>query len=302
MTRPTADILRLLATVNGRRSEDVSLSTLAALAHRSPFPLHRAFRRVTGETPKAYTARVRLARAAADLITTRRPVATIAFDHGFGSHEVFTRAFARYFGVTPRTYRVRGLHPGPLERDAARTHAATVTTVAPCVGLYRMTTTERSPAMSPDIVVKDQPEVHALVMRRRTGRDGIAATLAEILPAVFDHAQRNGLAMAGPPFTRYPEIGMGSLVMEGGVPLLAPPADAPGEGIEVLTIPAGPAAVTVHRGPYDTLPDSYRVLEAWLDREGRTPDGPPREVYVTDPGDHPDPATWETEIIQPLRS
>ena len=301
MTRTTADILRLLATVNGRRSEDVSLSTLAALAHRSPFPLHRAFRRVTGETPKAYTARVRLARAAADLLTTWRPVATIAFDHGFGSHEVFTRAFTRYFGVTPRTYRARGLHPGPQEKDAARTHAAAVTTVAPCVGLYRMTTAERSPAMSPDIIVKDQPEVYALVMRRRTGRDGIATTLAEILPAVFDYAQRNGLAMAGPPFTRYPEIGMGSLVMEGGVPLLAPPADAPGEGIEVLTIPAGPAAVTVHRGPYDTLPDAYRVLEAWLDREGRTPDGPPREVYVTDPGDHPDPATWETEIIQPLR-
>jgi AraC family transcriptional regulator len=215
---------------------------------------------------------------------------------------VFTRAFTRYFGVTPRTYRARGLHPRPPGKDAARTHAATVTTAAPCVGLYRMTTTERSPAMSPDIVVKDQPEVYALVMRRRTGRDGIAATLAEILPAVFDYAQRNGLAMAGPPFTRYPEIGMGSLVMEGGVQLLAPPADPPGEGIEVLTIPAGPAAVTVHRGPYDTLPDSYRVIEAWLDREGRTPDGPPREIYVTDPGDHPDPATWETEIIQPLRS
>jgi AraC family transcriptional regulator len=156
--------------------------------------------------------------------------------------------------------------------------------------------------MSIDIVVKDQPEVHALILRRRTGRDDIAATLAEILPAVFGYAQRHGLAMAGPPFTRYPEMGMGSLVMEGGVPLLAPPPEPPGEGIEALTIPAGPAAVTVHRGPYDTLPATYRLLEAWLDREGHTRGGPPREVYVTDPGEHPDPATWETQIIQPLGS
>jgi AraC family transcriptional regulator len=302
VTRTATDILRLLATVNDRRDGDVSLAALAALAHRSPFPLHRAFRRVTGETPKTYTARVRLARAAADLLTTRRSVAAIAFDHGFGSHEVFTRAFARYFGVTPRTYRVRGLHTGPVASApaAARTHAATVTTVAPCIGLYRMTTIERTPPMTADIVVKDQPEVHALIMRRRIARDEIAATLAEFLPAVFGYAQRQGLAMAGPPFTRYPEVGMGSLVLEGGVPLMAPPPGEPDEGMEALTIPAGPAAVTIHRGPYDTLPDTYRALEAWLDREGRERNGPPREVYLTDPGDHPDPATWETEVIQPL--
>ncbi len=302
MTRTTADILRLLATVNGRRSEDVSLSTLAALAHRSPFPLHRAFRRVTGETPKTYTARVRLARAAADLLTTRRSIAEIAFDHGFGSHEVFTRAFARYFGATPRTYRVRGLHTGhlALTSEAARTHAAAVTTTAPCVGLYRMTTIERKRSMTADVFVKDQPDLHAIIMRRRISRDEIAATLAEFLPAVFGYAQRHGLAMAGPPFARYPEVGMGSMVMEGGVPLQAPAPGPLDEGMEALTVPAGPAAVIVHRGPYDTLPQTYGVLEAWLEREGRQRSGPPCEVYLTDPGEHPDPATWETEIIQPL--
>jgi AraC family transcriptional regulator len=106
--------------------------------------------------------------------------------------------------------------------------------------------------------------------------------------------------MAGPPFTRYPEVGMGSLVLEAGVPLVAPPPTEPDGGIEALTVPAGPAAVTVHRGPYDTLPETYGELEAWLEREGRASAGPPREIYVTDPGEHPDPATWETEIIQPL--
>lgn len=302
MTRTASDILRLLATVNLRRGDDVSLSALAALAHRSPFPLHRAFRRVTGETPKTYTARVRLARAAADLLTTRRSIAEIAFGHGFGSHEVFTRAFARYFGVTPRTYRARGLHTGlpAVEPETARTHAAAVTTTAPCVGLYRMTGKERKASMTAEVFVKDQPELHAIIMRRRISRDDIAATLAEFLPAVFGHAQREGLAMSGPPFARYPEFGMGSLVMEAGVPLQAPAPGPLEEGMEALTIPAGPAAVTVHRGPYDTLQETYRLLEAWLEREGRERNGPPREMYLTDPGEHPDPATWETEIIQPV--
>jgi AraC family transcriptional regulator len=65
-------MLRLLAVVNGRRREDVSLSALARLAHRSPFHLHRRFAEVAGETPKAYTSRVRLDRAAADLLATDR--------------------------------------------------------------------------------------------------------------------------------------------------------------------------------------------------------------------------------------
>jgi AraC family transcriptional regulator len=140
-------------------------------------------------------------------------------------------------------------------------------------------------------------------MRQRISRDEIAATLATMLPALFAHAQRHGLAITGPPFARYPEIGMGSLVIEGGVPLAAPaPApDVPDAGIEALTIPAGQVAVTIHRGPYDSLPQTYQAVEAWIRDQGRSVNGPPWETYLTDPGEHPDPETWETEIVQPIQ-
>jgi AraC family transcriptional regulator len=294
----TRDILRLLAAMNGRRREDVSLSALSALAHRSPFNLHRRFRSMVGETPKAYAARVRLARAAAALLSTDKRASAVAFDHGFASHEAFTRAFTRFFGVSPRAYRARGLH---VDDDrAVDVHAATVASVAPCVGLYRTAVTERSTTVPVHIVVKELPAVHALVMRRRIGRDDIAAALSEILPAVFGYAQRNGLAIAGPPFARYPRIGMGSLVIEGGVTIAAPPPGEPGDGIEALTIPAGAAAVAIHRGPYELLPETHREIEAWIHQEGRAVNGPPWETYLTDPGEHPDPQTWETEIVQPI--
>jgi AraC family transcriptional regulator len=293
------EMLRLLAVVNGRRREDVSLSALARLAHRSPFHLHRRFVAVTGETPKAYTSRVRLDRAAAGLLATDRPAAVIAADHGFASHEVFTRAFTRRFGMTPRAYRARGLTCDL----AVAGHAAIVNSVAPCVGLYRMPTerTETMPADPPiDIAVKDLPATHALVMRKRISRDEIAATLGSMLPAVFTHAQQHGLALAGPPFARYPEIGMGSFVMEAGFAVAAPADGDPEAGIEPLTIPAGEAAVAIHRGPYDGLPRTFEVVESWVRDEGRSVGGPPMENYLTDPGEHPDPATWETEVVLPL--
>jgi AraC family transcriptional regulator len=295
----TRDLLRLLAAVNSRLSGDVSLPALAAWAHRSRFDLHRRFRRLVGETPKSYTTRVRLARAAAALVSTDRRVSAIAFDHGFASHEVFTRAFTRHLGHSPRGYRARGLHvPG---RHTAAVHASAVGSAAPCISLYHLSTTERRPAVPLDISARDLPAFHALVMRRRVTRDEIATALAECLPAVFGYAQQHGLAIAGPPFARYPEVGMGSLVIESGVSVAAPPPAPLDDGIEALAIPAGRAVVAIHRGPYDRLPESYQEIEKWMRGQGLTAAGAPWETYLTDPGDHPDPATWETEIVQPVR-
>ncbi|WP_083449755.1 helix-turn-helix domain-containing protein [Actinoplanes rectilineatus] len=88
MSSRTRELLQLLVVVNARLSEDVSLPALARWAHRSRFDLHRRFRRLTGQTPKAYTMRVRLARAAGDLVAGDHRVSVIAFDHGFGSHQM----------------------------------------------------------------------------------------------------------------------------------------------------------------------------------------------------------------------
>jgi AraC family transcriptional regulator len=301
----TRDLLQLLAAVNARLSEDVSLPVLAAWARRSRFDLHRRFRRLAGETPKAYTTRVRLARAAAELVSTSRQVSAIAAGHGFASHEVFTRAFTRHLDQSPLRYRARGLHVAG--RRAAAVHAAAVDSAAPCLGLYHLSLyhlrlTERKPAVPLHVSVRDEPAFHALVMRRRITRDEIAAALAECLPAVFGYAQSHGLAITGPPFARYPEVGMGSLVIEGGITIAEPPATPLSDGIEALTVPAGRVAAAIHRGPYDGLPESYQEIEKWMRDQGLSAAGAPWETYLTDPGERPDPATWETEIVQPVRA
>ncbi|WP_051570829.1 helix-turn-helix domain-containing protein [Cryptosporangium arvum] len=295
----TRELLRLLAAINSRLSGDVSLPVLAVWAHRSQFDLHRQFRRLVGETPKAYTTRVRLASAAAELVSTDRRVSAVAFDHGFASHEVFTRTFTRHFGHSPREYRTRGLHVAG--RRTAAVHASTVGSTAPCISLYRISTAERKPAVPLDISVRDLSAFHALVMRRRVTRDEIATALAESLPTVFGYAQRHGLTITGPPFARYPEVGMGSLVIEGGITVAAPPSAALDDGIEALAIPAGRAVVALHRGPYDCLPESYQEIERWMRDQGLSAAAAPWETYLTDPGERPDPATWETEIVQPVR-
>jgi AraC family transcriptional regulator len=66
-------------------------------------------------------------------------------------------------------------------------------------------------------------------------------------------------------------------------------------------LPGGPAVMAVHAGPYEGLKATYDALEAWLARAGRTANGGPWEIYLTDPSAEPDAAKWLTEIIYPLR-
>src|SRR5688500_18791492 len=94
------DILQLLRDIRGRLDGDVSLAAIAARAGWSPFHFHRAFRRVTGETPKQYTQRLRLEHAATRLVTSAEAVVSIATGAGFASHAVFTRALRRQFDQT----------------------------------------------------------------------------------------------------------------------------------------------------------------------------------------------------------
>ena len=68
---------------------------------------------------------------------------------------------------------------------------------------------------------------------------------------------------------------------------------APAGSVVPSTLPAGEAATTVHRGPYDRLDDAHQAIHAWCASNGRELAGPRWEVY----GDwHEDPADLETEV------
>ena len=294
-----ADLLRLLRRVRGRLDGDDSLDALAAESGWSSFHLHRAFRRMVGETPKAYTQRLRLDRAAARLATVDDRVVDVAFDSGFASHEVFTRAFTRRFGRSPERYRSVARSTAPPEARAR--HAEITEASGPCLTLYHVSLQDfsRSPVMStPTIERQELQPQPALIVKRRVARSEIAATIAESLGKTFPYALQNGLAIAGRPFVRYSDVGPGLMTMETGTPLAAP---APGAGeIEAITLPGGPAAVAVHMGPYDKLQDTYAAMERWMQQQGVRAAGAPWESYITDPAEYPDPANWRTDVFWPI--
>src|SRR5262245_33734089 len=85
--------------------DTLDLAQLADVAAMSPYHFHRIYHAMQGETAAETVRRLRLHRAAVELITGELPVPRIARRAGYGSQEAFTRAFKTAYGVPPARYR-----------------------------------------------------------------------------------------------------------------------------------------------------------------------------------------------------
>lgn len=293
MATTLEDLLPTLAAISRERGERRSLAELAAEVGRSRAYFQRAFSRIVRESPKRYTRRLQLECAAALLLTTDRSVLQVALESGFESHEGFTRAFAAHFGRAPKDFRAQRFTLLDPER-----HAALLSRVGPCLQLFRTPLNETRP-MHYDITKQSIPETTFLHKSARCEQSKIKDALAGILGAVYRYATTHGIEMVSPPMTLYVQYGPGVFTFKAGMAVAA--GTKGGDGIEVEVLPAGEAAVTVHTGPYDGLGDAHAAVDVFLHDQGLSPAGPLREIYVTDPGEVPDPADWKTQLVWPCR-
>jgi AraC family transcriptional regulator len=97
---------RVLDHIDAHLDGELSVETLARVAHFSKFHFHRQFTHYCGVSVIRYVQLMRLKRAAYRLaFNPRALIIDIALDCGFDSPESFTRAFKNAFGQTPRAFR-----------------------------------------------------------------------------------------------------------------------------------------------------------------------------------------------------
>lgn len=85
--------------------EKITLKELAKVAEYSPWHATRIFKELTGKSPFEYIRGRRLTQAALVLREGEQKILDVAFDFVFDSHEGFTRAFSKEFGISPKRYR-----------------------------------------------------------------------------------------------------------------------------------------------------------------------------------------------------
>lgn len=96
---------KALDYIDSNITKNLNLYDISNVAGFSVPHFYRLFKSLTGDTVYAYILRCRLSMAASQLIENDQPIAEIAYNYGFESHDVFTRAFRRIYGITPIKYR-----------------------------------------------------------------------------------------------------------------------------------------------------------------------------------------------------
>ncbi len=95
---------------------DLGSEERARRLHLSRFHLDHVVSATGGEPPERMRRRLLLERSVHHLLSGDRKVVEIAFDAGYGSHEAFTRAFTREYGVAPSRWR---RHPTRTQIEGA---------------------------------------------------------------------------------------------------------------------------------------------------------------------------------------
>lgn len=261
-----ARIERVHDYLTAHLDRDVDLEQLAEVACFSPFHFHRIYHALQGETVAESVRRMRLHRAALELIEGDVPVARIAARAGYGSQAAFTRAFRSAYGAPPATYR------------------------ASSAGAFEGTVTFR------------HSDPIAVVGKRHDGDyAGIGSTFERLNTSaigrgwVGPQTRYFGLYYDDP--SAVPDAALRSDACLTGPPGFAAEAD-----LRPLTIAGGHYAVLLHVGPYAELERAYAWLyRAWLPASGREPaDRPCIEEYLNNPRIVP-PPELRTEIWLPLQ-
>jgi AraC family transcriptional regulator len=113
-----ARVNRAIDYVERHLDEELPLERVAAEACFSPFHFHRIFRALTGETLAQFVRRVRIERAASQLVSNpHKSITEIALDSGFSGSAAFARAFRERQRMSPSQWRASG---GPAQRRRAR--------------------------------------------------------------------------------------------------------------------------------------------------------------------------------------
>ena len=300
----TARINRVIDYIEQHLDQKLSLEVLARVASFSPFHFHRIFKALTGETLNQFMQRVRLEKAATQLIyQPKKSITAISLDCGFTSSATFARAFRDVFEMSATEWRNGGYHAFSKNRKMDSNNDQSLrnpeqTWDSSFIYLARESFKQKWSIMinqiQTQIEVKDLPETHIAYIRHVGAYQGDEALFTTIFGKLMKWAGPRGLL-------RFPETKTLTVYHDNpGITEtdkqrisvgLTVPEDTAAEGeIGRMSLPAGKYAVAHFEIDTHEFEAAWSaVYGSWLPESGYQPaDSPCFELYHNDPNQHPE--------------
>lgn len=253
--------------------EALNFEALARVACFSPYHFHRIYRGLLGETINDTVRRLRLHRAAIDLLDRELNIERTGRRAGYASQAAFTRAFRAEYGEPPARYRVaRRIVRLSQERNSTMYQVETIT----------------------------MPKLRVAVIERR----GDYQLTSKVFERLMTVAATTGLLT---PNTRTIGIFHDDPVsvpqdeLRSTACITVPDHWAPSGDLTEAHIEGGRYGRIVHTGPYTELKTAYDWLyQTWLPNSAEEPrDLPCLEEYLNDPRQVP-AKDLKTAVMMPL--
>jgi AraC family transcriptional regulator len=245
-----------------------------------------------GESLGNHVRRLRLERAAWRLKLTDMPVVQIALEAGYETHETFTRAFRRNFGMSPTQFRKRnGVSPRIHMFSGVHYHRN---------ARLKTFRADQNKDKSMNVSIQHLKPARVAFMRHigpynqvgktwerlmmLTGKEGLLAGDVRFIGICHDDP-----AVTPPKKIRYDAC------------ITVDEKFRPHDEIGVQVIAGGDYALLTHFGPYEKLGESYaKLLGQWLPRSGRRLRHTPCfDVYLNSP-ENTESEELITDIYAPL--
>ncbi len=274
---------RVCLYIERHLDEPLSLETLSAIAHSSPYHFHRQFTACSGVPLYRYIQWLRLRRACWRLaFRPQDKIIDIALDAGFQNPESFSRAFRAAFAQSPSQFR--------QQPDWQEWHRR----------VPKHTLQEQHPMV---VKIVQFPETQVAMLRHRGSPDLVNATAAQFIAwrkasglSPVATSATWGVSWDDPAATPADDF---RFDICGSV---SEPIAENAFGVVNGTIPGGRCAVARHHDSLDTLAQSiWSLYRDWLPTSGETPRDFPLFFrylnFVHEVGEH----ELQTDIYLPLR-
>jgi len=270
-------IERVHRYIRDHLDDDMDLDQLADIACFSRCHWHRIYRGIVGETAAQTVRRLRLHRAAGELVNARSDIRNIARRAGYSSVEAFNRVFRAAYGEPPAQYRDRTQRPPDLKPDQLKEtimYETAIETLPP----IRLAATRHLG----DYLKIDEAFQRVFMWNARSAAVQGAPRMVGIFHDDPHTVETDRLQSDA------------GLVIESDMPV-------DGHEIRAIDVSGGRYAVLAFKGPYAELQRGYDWLfTTWLPESGQEAgEGPVYEEYLNDPTCTP-PTELRTNICLPL--